>query len=161
MKIILRDVTAEDRDFLRQVYATTRADELAMVPWSPEQKEAFVDFQFNAQDVFYRERFPGAQFSVITEDGNPVGRIYILRDPDEIRMLDITVLPEHRGKGIGTFLTRELMAEGERDGKSVQIYVESFNRSRTLFERLGFVPVREEGVNLLFEWTSSGNSPVD
>jgi len=158
MKISVRDATPEDRDFLKQVYASTRADELAMMPWSPEQKEAFIEFQHKAQDDYYHQRYPHAQYSVITQDDIPVGRIYILREPNEIRMMDITLLPEHRGQGIGTPLIREVMEEGKREGKAVQIYVESFNRSRTLFERLGFMPIREEGFNLLFEWTSSGNS---
>ena len=161
MTITLRDVTPEDRNFLLDVYATTRADELAMVPWSEEQRLAFLNSQFNAQDVYYHERFPDAQYSVILQDGDPVGRIYILREEQEIRMLDITVLPQYRGRGIGTSLVGDLLDEGKRTGKGVRIFVEQFNPSRRLFERLGFSQVREEGINLLLEWRNSGDGLVD
>ena len=152
MTVTLRDVTPEDRDFLRDVYATTRAAEMEMVPWSPEQRAAFVEFQFNAQDKYYREKFALAQYSVILLDQTPVGRVYVLRDDQEIRILDITVLPEYRKRGIGSFLLTNLLEEGERSGKAVQIYIESFNPSRALFERMGFSVVAEEGINFLFEW---------
>lgn len=155
MTITLRDVTPEDRDFLRDLYATTRVEELEMVPWSAEQRQAFVDFQFDAQDKHYREKFPEAQYSVILQDETPVGRIYILREQHEIRMLDITVLPQYRKRGIGSSLVADLIEEGQRTGKAVQIYVEPFNPSRALFERLGFAVVKEEGINLLFEWKNS------
>jgi ribosomal protein S18 acetylase RimI-like enzyme len=152
MTVTLRDVTPEDRDFLRDVYATTRAAEMEMVPWSDEQKHAFLDFQFNAQDTYYREKFALAQYSVILLDQTPVGRLYVLRDDQEIRILDVTVLPEYRKRGIGSFLVTNLLEEAERSGKAVQIYIESFNPSRELFERMGFSAVAEEGINLLFEW---------
>jgi ribosomal protein S18 acetylase RimI-like enzyme len=152
MTVTLRDVTEEDRDFLRDVYATTRAAEMEMVPWSDEQKQAFVDFQFNAQDTYYREKFPLAQYSVILLDQTPVGRIYVLREEQEIRILDITVLPEYRKRGIGSHLVTNLLEEAKRAGEAVQIYVESFNPSRALFERFGFSAISEEGINVLFEW---------
>ncbi len=161
MTITLRDVTLEDRDFLREVYASTRADEMAMVPWSEEQRRAFVDSQFKAQDFYYHERFPDAQYSVILHDGNPVGRIYILREEHEIRMLDITVLPQYRGQGIGTFLVDALLDEGKRTRKAVQIFVEPFNPSRQIFERRGFSLVREEGMNMLLEWRHPADGEVD
>lgn len=161
MKISLRDTTPEDRDFLRDVYASTRADEMAMLPWPPEQKAAFIDFQSKAQEDYYHERFPHAQYSVIMQNDIPVGRIYILRESNEIRMMDITLLPEHRGQGIGTPLIREVMEEGKRSRKAVQIYVENFNPSRALFERLGFSVVKEEGFNLLFEWNPSSTESSD
>jgi ribosomal protein S18 acetylase RimI-like enzyme len=160
MTITLQDVALDDREFLREVYASTRAEEMAMVPWSQEQQRAFLDFQFNAQDVFYHERFPHAQYSIILQDGEPIGRLYILREDKEIRMIDITVLPQYRGRGIGSFLIRGLLDEGKRTGRVVQIFVESFNRSRSLFERFGFSVVREEGINLLFAWQPENNSGV-
>lgn len=161
MTITLRDANLADRDFLREVYRSTRADELAMMPWSEEQRKAFIEFQFNAQDVYYHERFPTAQFSVILQDGNPVGRIYILREEQEIRMLDITVLPQYRGQGIGTYLVDALLDEGKHTRKAVQIFVEPFNPSRLMFERRGFTLVREEGINLLLEWRRFGDGAVD
>ena len=156
MSILLRDVTAEDERFLREVYASTRAMELSLVPWSDEQREAFLKFQFDAQDSYYREQYPKAAYQVVLNDDNPVGRLYVARDPAELKILDITVLPQYRNAGIGTVLLRELMAEAEQAGKNVRIWVEHFNPSQNLFRRLGFSKIEENGYNHLLEWPPRG-----
>jgi ribosomal protein S18 acetylase RimI-like enzyme len=149
--ISLRPVSSSDRDFLLQVYASTREEELRLVDWSADQKAAFVRMQFEAQDAYYREHYHPATFDVIEIDGEPVGRLYVARWEDEIRIIDIALLPEHRGRGIGTRLLEELLAEGAETGKRVSVHVELNNPARTLYERLGFVPVAEHGLYVLME----------
>src|SRR6266536_251448 len=138
--------------FLFEVYASTRAQEMALVPWDDEQRKSFLTMQFVAQHSHYREQFPEASYSVILRDDSAVGRFYILREEREIRILDITVLPEYRNGGVGTTLLRDLLNEAEQSGKRVLIYVETFNPSLRLFERLGFKSIAEEGLNFLLEW---------
>ena len=150
MSIALRDVTPEDDAFLREVYASTRAAEVEMVPWSEEQKAAFLRFQFEAQDSYYRSQFPTADFQIIMNAGAPVGRFYVLRKTDEIRILDITILPESRSQGIGTSLIGQLLDEAAE--RAVTIWVENFNPSQSLFRRLGFSVVQEDGFNQLLEF---------
>jgi len=151
MSISLRPTCLDDEAFLLEVYASTRAEEMVLVPWSDQQKRAFVEMQFRAQDAHYRERFPNAEFDVIVENGEPVGRLYLLKEQDMISIIDIAVLPQHRQRGIGTFLIREVVNEAARSQKAVQVYVETFNPSLPLFERLGFSRVKEDGVNFLLE----------
>ncbi len=152
MPVSLRPATPEDEAFLLSVYATTRAAELELVPWSEEQKAGFVRMQFVAQHDYYHERYPNADYQVILRDGEGVGRLYVRREAQSIRIMDITVLPQHRNNGIGSSLVKELLKEAKREGKSVEIYVESFNTSLRLFERLGFMRKAEEGINYLLEW---------
>jgi ribosomal protein S18 acetylase RimI-like enzyme len=152
MPITLRDALPEDESFLFEVYASTRAQEMAFVPWDDEQRKSFLTMQFVAQHSYYREQFPDANYSVILRDDSPVGRFYVLREKREIRILDITVLPEHRNEGIGTSLMQDLLAEAAQAEKKVQIYVETFNPSLRFFERLGFKSIAEEGINFLMEW---------
>lgn len=152
MTITLREVTPEDETLLREIYACTRAAELAMVPWSDEQREAFLRFQFDAQDSHYRSQFPEASYQLILKNTEPVGRLYILRDETEIRILDITVLPQYRNAGIGTSLMREVLAEADRSGKTVTIWVEQFNPSQAQFQRLGFAKIQDDGYSDLFEY---------
>ena len=156
MSITMRAASEEDDAFLREVYASTRAQELAMVPWSAEQREAFLRMQFDAQHSYYHSQFPEASYQVILQQAEPIGRLYVLRDEKEIRIMDITLLPEHRGAGIGTSLIRELLAEGAETDKAVTIWVEQFNPSLALFERLGFSKIGEEGFNLLLECRCTG-----
>ena len=152
----LRDVSPEDDAFLRKVYACTRAQELAMVPWSDEQREAFLRFQFDAQDRDYRSKYPGASFQIILKDDQPVGRLYVSREPEQIRILDLTVLPEFRGQGIGSSLILELVAEADRNQKPVTIWIEQFNPSQVIFQHLGFKISQDDGYNNLFEYRPTG-----
>jgi len=152
MGITLRDVLEEDEAFLRQVYACARAEEMALVPWSDEQREAFLRMQFDAQHSYYHAQFPDADYKIILLDAEPIGRIYVHRT-EEVRVLDITILPAYRNRGLGSAMIRELMAEGAREGKAVSTWVEHFNPSRNLFDRLGFSQIQEDGYNLLLEWS--------
>ncbi len=152
MTITLREVTPDDETLLREIYACTRAAELAMVPWSDEQREAFLRFQFNAQDSHYRSQFPEASYQLILKNSEPVGRLYVLRQATEIRVLDITVLPQYRNAGIGTSLIRDVLAEADRSGKTVTIWVEQFNPSQALFRRLGFAKIQDDGYSDLLEY---------
>ena len=147
----LRPARPEDREHLLAVYASTRAEELAPVPWTEEQKSAFVKMQFDAQDAHYHEHYEGATYEVIEVDGVPAGRLYLHRKPKEIRLVDIALLPAFRGKGIGTRLLAELIAEAKGRGVPLTFHVELFNPARRLYERLGFAPVEEHGVHVLME----------
>ncbi|MBV9880850.1 MAG: GNAT family N-acetyltransferase [Gemmatirosa sp.] len=148
MNLTLRPATDADRDFLLAVYASTRADEMAMVPWDDAAKRAFVTQQFTAQDAFYREHYDHASFDVVLRDDVPVGRLYVSRGPEEIRVMDIALLPEYRGAGIGAHLLGEICAEADATGRFVGIHVEHHNVAQRLYARLGFVPTADRGVYL-------------
>jgi ribosomal protein S18 acetylase RimI-like enzyme len=147
----LRDVVPADRPFLRDVYASTRWDELAPTGWTDAEKNAFLDQQFAAQDAHYTGNYEAVTYSVIVVDGFPAGRLYVARWPDEIRIVDVALLPSARGKGVGTSLLRELIDEAAAAGKRVTIHVERENPARRLYERLGFVRVEERGPYQLME----------
>lgn len=126
---------------------------MSLVPWSDEQKQAFLEMQFEAQDRDYRHRYPRGEFKIILRNSHPVGRIYVNRGEDLIHILDITVLPEYRNAGLGSRIMCDLLDEARQTGKTVDIFVEDFNPSLRLFERLGFSAVRQEGYNVLLEWS--------
>ena len=159
MPVTLRPVEPGDEAFLLQIYASVRAAELAQVPWSDAQRAAFISLQFEAQQLHYRTHNPTATHDIILLDRQPIGRLYVARRNSEIRILDITILPEHRNQGLGTPLIENLMKEAAGAGKPLTIYVESFNPSLRLFERLGFVKIEEDGVNLLMEWRERESLP--
>jgi ribosomal protein S18 acetylase RimI-like enzyme len=149
--ITLRPITDADMDFLHRLYATTREDELKQVAWTPEQKAAFVAQQFHAQHQYWQENYTNTSWDLVLRDGAPIGRLYVARWVEEIRIVDIALMPEHRGGGLGTRLIRELFAEGDASGRKVSIHVEIFNPARRLYDRLGFVQAGEHGVYLLME----------
>jgi ribosomal protein S18 acetylase RimI-like enzyme len=152
MRVALRPVRASDEPFLLRVYAGTRAEELAAVPWTAEQKAAFVAQQFAAQTAHYAQHYAGMRADVILVDDEPAGRLLVARWDEEIRIVDIAILPEFRGRGVGTRLLRELLNEAAAGGKCVSIHVERQNRALALYERLGFRQAGEHGVYLRMEW---------
>jgi ribosomal protein S18 acetylase RimI-like enzyme len=153
--IVLRPITPEDDAFLARVYASSRAEELAVTGWPEELKAKFCRSQFDAQTKYYTENYPAASFQIIERDGWPVGRLYVDQSEKEIRIVDITLLPEFRGSGIGAKLLGEVQDEARAAGKSVSIHVERFNRALGLYQRLGFQQVEDKGVYLLMEWKES------
>ena len=161
MTITLRDSTLEDEAFLREVYASTREQELAMTQWNDEQRAAFLRFQFDAQHAHYHQHYPDASYQVILNDGHPVGRLYVARKPDEIKIIDLTVLPRHRNKGIGSGLMDEILSEAKKDGKAVFIWVEQTSPAQELFKRLGFSKIEDDGYQDLLEWRPKVANSVD
>jgi ribosomal protein S18 acetylase RimI-like enzyme len=154
--ISLRPARPADQEFLHTVYGSTRVDELAVVPWTDDEKTAFLDMQFAAQDVGYRQAYPDGEWLVIELDGRPIGRMILARLDDELRLVDIALLSEHRGAGIGGGLIRSVMDEAAGSGLAVRLHVEPWNRALRLYERLGFRRLEERGMHVLLEWRSDG-----
>jgi ribosomal protein S18 acetylase RimI-like enzyme len=150
-EITLRPAQAGDDDLLLRLYASTRAAEVAQVPWTPEQKDVFVKMQFVAQKQHYGATYPRADHQIICWKEQAAGRIYLDRNNEAFHILDITVLPELRNNGIGSKVLNGVMDEARKAGKPVTIYVETYNPSLRLFERLGFRQSRTEGIHYLLQ----------
>lgn len=154
--ISLRTAAPEDRALLRDIYGSTRMDELKQTDWDDEKKAAFVEHQFEAQDEYYRKKvYPDSDYSLILYNDVPVGRLYVERHliKDTIRIIDISLLPDFRNKGIGRVLIQQLQEEAAATGKTLTIHVEQFNQAMRLYERLGFQKIKEtHGVYYLMEW---------
>lgn len=159
-EIQFRPVVDNDMDLLRRIYASTRELELQQTDWSDEQKRAFVEMQFNAQHAFYREHYYDASFDIVLYGGAEAGRLYVLRSPKELSIVDISLLPEFRGKGIGTALLGGLLREAQETGRSVMIHVEKFNPALGLYSRLGFKVIGDEGVYFHMAWRSEEKGQV-
>ncbi len=123
-----------------------------MTDWSDDQKAAFCRQQFGAQRDWYRTQYHGASFQVVLVYGRPAGRLYVDRWDEEIRIVDIALLPQWRGRGVGSALLIELQSEAGNAGKVLSIHVERFNRALTLYRRLGFEIAGDHGVYLLLRW---------
>ncbi len=150
-EVQLRPVVPEDRPFLRAVYGSTRWEELEPTGWSDAEKNAFLDQQFAAQDAHYTQNYDSTTYSVVVVDGFPAGRLYVARWAEEIRIVDIALLPTARGRGVGTALLRDLIDEAATAGKRVSIHVERENPALRWYERLGFTCVEERGPYYLME----------
>ena len=161
-QVALRAVQPEDEEFLLGVYASSRADEMALVDWDEAQKQAFLRSQFEAQTAQYHARFPDAEYSIILYQGSPVGRFWIGRTPEQIRLLDIEVLPEFRNQGIGAVLLKSLLAESEATGTPLRHMVFKMNTDALRFyARFGFAPIEDVGAYIHMERLPATRRPAD
>ena len=148
-----------DLPFVAAVYASTREEELAPTGWPVEQKCAFLAHQHAAQHSHYQRHYPGAEWLVIEERGEPVGRLYLVEWETEFRIIDISLLPAARGRGLGGAILSDLLSAARAAGKTVSIHVERNNPAGRLYERLGFRQAEDKGVYLLMEWTPGAGGP--
>jgi GNAT superfamily N-acetyltransferase len=157
----LRPVSSNDDGFLIKLYASSRAEEMAGLPWDQDQRDSFMQMQFAAQQQDYKRRFPDGDHRLLLVDGEPAGRVYLARSGKEIRILDIALLPEHRNKGIGTGVIKGLLDEAARTQRPIRVYVEQFNPAMRLFERLGFSKTEDIGSHFLLEWRAADTGLTD
>lgn len=140
-----------DIPFLCQLYAQTREDELAPVPWPNHQKQAFLADQFSKQHNHYLQHYPRAKWWVVTYSDTPVGRLYIEQTTQELRVMDVSLAPSHRNQGLGTGLMHSLLKHADRRQLTVSLHVEPFNPALRLYLRLGFVHQETRGVYLFMQ----------
>jgi ribosomal protein S18 acetylase RimI-like enzyme len=150
MTVTMRPITAADHPFLFELYASTRMDELAVTPWTAAQKTAFLQQQFTAQHAHYSQ-FDHTTLDMLLRDGEPIGRLYVRRAPDEISIVDIALIPAVRNAGIATAILRDLIAEAQRASTPLRTHVEKHNPAQRLYERLGFRIVEDRGVYWFLE----------
>ena len=154
--ITFRPINDADLPFLAELYVSTRTAELAPVPWPEETKRAFLLDQFAKQHDHYQQHYQGADYWLVESQAAPVGRVYVYRSPGEIRLVDIALLPQQRGHGLGTALLAELVDEADRHGARITLHVEADNPVKRLYQRLGFVLIEPRGP---YEFLSRPSSP--
>lgn len=152
-KIVIRDGVSEDTPFLEKLYFETRRDEFAQLGWDENQLATLLKMQFMTQTQSYRMQFPDARNLIIEADGAAVGRLI---ETDEIRLVDIAVLPEFRNRGIGSFVLRRLFEEAKNKTKPVNLQVLKTNiPAIRLYERFGFEKTGEDQLYLMMQWRDS------
>jgi ribosomal protein S18 acetylase RimI-like enzyme len=139
----LRPAEATDEGVLLQIYASTRTEEMALVSWTDEQKDAFLRMQFDAQTKHYLIYYPSANYYIILQDGKTVGRLILESSENSLLIMDIALLPEYRNRGMGTAILHDLMKKARQDNVPLVLRVEFFNPAIRLYERLGFVTTRQ------------------
>jgi len=150
--ISVRPVTNDDAGLLLEIYQSSRGDDLRGLGWAEDRISEFLGMQYEAQQHFYKREYKRAVDEIILWEGKPAGRLVVERREHEIRCIDVALLPDHRNKGIGTFLIRKLQNEARREKKPLRLQVIRFNRAVNLFERSGFVRISETGTHFQMEW---------
>jgi len=154
---LLEGVRLED-SFLYELYASTRAEELAMWGWEQPMVDSFLRMQWNAQRQSYRLQFPDADELAVKVGEHHAGRCVLHKTTSSIRIVDIALLPPYRNQGIGTQVLRRLMDQAGRSGQPVELSVSATNRARGLYERLGFEATGSSDTYIMMRWMPSSVS---
>ena len=157
LPIQLTPAGAQDEDFLEALYACTRADEVRLWGWDEAQTQAFLAQQFMAQQMGYRHQFGAEHDRIVHFDGAAIGRLFVAPVRDALQVVDIALLPAHRGRGIGTQLLRQVLLAAAGQGKSLQLSVLRGNPAQHLYERLGFAVTSQDDLYLELTW---GDAPL-
>jgi GNAT superfamily N-acetyltransferase/quercetin dioxygenase-like cupin family protein len=149
--IAVREEQPQDEAFLFELYASTRQEELDAWGWAPEMRTTFLSLQFRASQS-YRATFPDAEFQIVLLDGAKAGRLVVHRTREELRVVDIALLPQHRNAGIGTALLQRIFGEAAATKKPLRLKVLKASRAGRFYQRLGFVKTGETELHLEMEW---------
>ncbi|HTZ22170.1 MAG TPA: GNAT family N-acetyltransferase [Opitutaceae bacterium] len=153
--VTMRPRQPADEPLLLRIYASTRAEEMARLPWTAAEKHRFLQMQFEAQDRAYQGNYPDADCTILLVGGRAAGRLYLHETEESCRVVDISLLPEYRGRGIGAAILREVQRQASAAGRRVTLFVEAHNPARRLYERLGFQSTGVvDGTHLGMEWRS-------
>lgn len=155
--LALRPEIEGDYPFLERLYLSVRWEELAQSGWPEQVKLDFLRHQFSLQFRHYATYYGGTAFGILESDGKPIGRWYVFRSSEDLRVVDVSLLPEWRAQGIATALFDQLLAEAGDSGRTVSIHVEKFNPAQNLYRRLGFREAGESGPYWLMVWRPQGH----
>lgn len=133
-----------DVPFLAALHASARGQEFAGLGWPPEMLAAFLGQQFDAQHRHYRASYPAAEWLIVEAGGGGVGRLAVERRDSSLHLIDIALMPERRGAGLGGAILADLIAEADEQGLGVTLQVDAGNPARRLYERLGFRVLEEQ-----------------
>ena len=149
--IELRPEEKKDNVFIEMVYRSTRETELSLTNWTEQQKQAFALMQSMAQMAEYKRNYPGAVLEIIVYKKRDAGRFYTWENDQEIRLVDITLLPQYRGKGIGTVILGDLIKRSDKVQKKISLHVDPINPALHLYLRLGFIHIKNNGRHYYME----------
>jgi ribosomal protein S18 acetylase RimI-like enzyme len=151
MKTTLRPAGAEDQEFLFKLYTSVRAQEFAGLNWPPAQLETFLRMQCMAQQRSYESLYEQCEHQIVELNGAPVGQMQVNRGKDSVLLVDISLLPEHRGQGLGGELIRDLIQQCSQARAVLKLQVSQTNPALRLYERLGFVRTGEDQMYIQME----------
>jgi len=151
-QVSFRVIEDSDKNYLKALYADSRAREMNMTVWSDQEKTRFLDQQYEFQDRSFTLNYIGAIRRIIQLDGRDIGRLFINEADDHMRILDLTIHSDYQRRGIATDILKSLLNKAYGGKVPVKLSVVHDNPARKLYARLGFHPVRQDGLYVEMIW---------
>ena len=135
----LRPATPDDEAFLVEVYSKNREHEFAFAGWDEAALQQFLEMQYRMRKSAQAMQYEAPEYWVIESDASRVGALITSRTPDELKLVDIAILPDYQGRGLGGTVISELQRQAMEAGVPIVLHVDLTNpRARTLYEKMGF-----------------------
>ncbi|MFN3790197.1 N-acetyltransferase family protein [Massilia sp.] len=148
----IRPALPLDEAFFLALYRSTRDDLLGLLA-DPRYVDGIIAMQQQMQVAGYRSSYPDALYQVLELDGDPVGRLVTAGVPGALRVVDIAVMPQARGRGVAGEALRRLQEQAAREGRELTLAVRTDNHgARRLYAALGFTVEAEEAGRLQLRW---------
>lgn len=148
---ITREITLDD-SFLYELYVSARIDEFRILELPTQQLDTLLRMQYEAQKQSYQQQFPQAAHTIIHYNEVPIGRIIIDIQNSNIRLVDITLLPNYRGKGIGTLLLQQLQQLAINHDRPILLHVLQGNPAHKLYKNCGFYEIGQQAPYIVMQW---------
>jgi GNAT superfamily N-acetyltransferase len=146
LSFALRDATDADFALLQRLhYAGMKSYVTQLLGWDDE-----------VQMRILRERFDPRLLSVIRCEDRDVGILQVTRTPAAFRLDNILIDPAYQRRGMGTAVLAALIAESKDRGGRLALSVLRPNPARALYERAGFVVVREDDARIEMAYRPDG-----
>jgi ribosomal protein S18 acetylase RimI-like enzyme len=152
MPLFLRPALPQDDAFVYQLFWQVIHDNLYAWSWDPNVRQTLLHLQVQSKRGAYAAAYPNADYAIMVLDDQPVGHMIIDRSGEFYHLVDIAIVPQQRGAGIGTRMILALCMEAEMMHKNVRLSVSSGNpRAADLYRRLGFRVIQDHETDLLME----------
>ncbi|WP_088226635.1 GNAT family N-acetyltransferase [Desulfosporosinus sp. FKB] len=146
-------VESGHKDFLLKLFKECRPDLAFINGISKEIKATVILQQFNIEQQQLQQLYPEAELNIVMLHKEPVGRLYLLRGKNEVRVLALGLLEKYRCRGIGRKLMTAVIENAANRGKTVSLQVTWFNQSAYAFyEKIGFKVIENKGVSLEMQY---------
>ncbi len=140
--ITLRKATGEDFDLAYQIKkASFRQYAEKIWGWDKTQ-----------QKQLHEKRFDERSFEVIQYNGNDIGVLCVIQEPDRLIVNQLFSLPEYQSKGIGKACMQMVIQRADKASLPIWLKVVRVNlRAIAFYRKLGFVETGETDTHKLFE----------
>ncbi len=146
-----READSHDDAFMRTLWARTHGEQFSVLP--PELGARLCTQQYEAQLAHYEQSYPDMTVHVLRWKGLDAGRLMLLDRQDAVDVLDLAILPEHQGQGLGSRVLRRI--KDHAGPRVVKLAVEKNRpRAQELYERLGFEAASDSNTHVFMEWQS-------
>ena len=142
----LRAELAGDRVFCEALFIEMQGPVLELAEWNIDQCVAYLKLQFAQRERDNRLRYPRADYRIVCFGDERVGRLVVDRSETSIRLLEIVIGADFRGRGIARDCLRRLCAEADARGCTVELLVAVDNPAVRLYLDFDFEAADNDGM---------------